>query len=89
MRYIELTMTVVEEDGQFVSVCQELGTASCGDTPEDALANLQEAVNLHLAGLDEVGSTERVFRERGIVVHEEADASESARFVGTARVPVG
>ena len=89
MRYIELTMTVEEEDGQFVSLCQELGTASCGDTPEEALANLREAVTIHIAGLEEVGTKERVFQERGIVIHDEEDAPESTRYVGKARLPVG
>ena len=28
--YIVLTGVVEEEDGQFVSYCRELGTASCG-----------------------------------------------------------
>jgi len=49
-----------EEDG-WVSLCPELDVASQGDTPEEAKANLREAVELFLetAPTDEV---ERRFR---------------------------
>lgn len=44
-----------EEDG-WVSLCPELDVASQGDTPEEAKANLREAVELFLetAPTDEV-----------------------------------
>ena len=73
MRSIELSMEVEEEDGVFVSTCPELGTASCGDTVQEATENLIEAVLLHLSGLKEVGTEERVFRERGIKVKHSPD----------------
>ena len=61
-----LTAVVEEEGDQFVSFCTELGTASCGDSIEEALDNLQEAIWVHLNALEETGERERVFRERGI-----------------------
>ena len=61
-----LTSVVEEEGDQFVSFCTELGTASCGDSIEEALANLQEAIWVHLNALEETGERERVFGERGI-----------------------
>lgn len=42
------TTTVSKEDGVYVSRCVELEVASCGDTPEEALAMLREAVDLYL-----------------------------------------
>ncbi len=66
--YIVLTGVAEEEDGQFVSYCLELGTASCGDTISEALDNLGEAIELHLEGLEEVGELERTLRERNIRV---------------------
>lgn len=57
-----------KEDGQFISVCPELGTMSCGDTIEEALSNLNEAVVVYLNALEEVGEQERVFRENGIAI---------------------
>ena len=66
--YIVLTGIVEEEDGQFVSYCRELGTASCGDTISEALENLEDAINVHLRGLEEVGELDRTLRERQIRV---------------------
>ena len=67
-----LVTEVVEKEGdQYVSICPELGTASCGDSIEEALANLREAVELYLNAIEDVGERERVFRERGIEVTDE------------------
>lgn len=45
---MRLTVSIWEEDGVYVSRCQELEVASCGDTPQDALDNIQEALELYL-----------------------------------------
>ncbi len=58
-----LTVVVVVEGSQFVSRCLELGTTSCGDTLEEAIANIEEAVELHLEALQETGELERLLRE--------------------------
>lgn len=65
-----LTSAVEEEGDQFVSFCTELGTTSCGDSIQEALDNLQEAIWVHLNALEETGERERVFQERGIHVLE-------------------
>lgn len=65
---ILLTQVVTEEDGQYVSHCPELGTVSCGSTIDEAFANLEEAIEVHLNALEEVEELERVFHERGITV---------------------
>ena len=67
--YIVLTLTVEQEDDQFVGICPELGTASCGDTIEEAFSNLEEAIEVHLEALRDIGSLDRVFRERAIEVY--------------------
>ncbi len=64
--YIVLTGVVEEEDGQFVSLCRELGTASCGDSPSEALENLGDAIDVHWRALDEVGELENTLRQRNI-----------------------
>ncbi|MBI2433401.1 MAG: type II toxin-antitoxin system HicB family antitoxin [Candidatus Hydrogenedentes bacterium] len=75
--YIVLTFVISEEDGQFVSKCRELGTASCGDTFEEAAKNLREAVEVHLDALEQLGERERYFQERDIQVYTRAQAARS------------
>jgi len=55
MKKFNLTATVWEEEGLYVSTCPELGVASCGDTPKEALSNLKEAVELYLDNAKELG----------------------------------
>ena len=69
---ILLTEVIEPEDDQFVAFCPELGTATCGDTVSEALSNLQEAIEVHLNGLEEIGDRQRVFEERGIEIFFES-----------------
>ncbi len=55
MKKFNLAATIWEEEGVYVSKCPELGVASCGDTPEEALSNLKEAVELYLDNAKELG----------------------------------
>jgi predicted RNase H-like HicB family nuclease len=43
-----LTAILYWEEDVYVAECPEVGTASQGDTVEEALANLQEATELYL-----------------------------------------
>ena len=52
---LNLTATVWEEEGAYVSKCPELEVASWGGTPEKALENLKEAVELYLENAGELG----------------------------------
>ena len=45
---LELTAVVWQEGHDFVSLCPELGVSSCGSNLEEAVAMLQEAVDLYL-----------------------------------------
>ncbi|VUT27807.1 MAG: hypothetical protein SYNGOMJ08_00358 [Candidatus Syntrophoarchaeum sp. GoM_oil] len=60
MKKYNLTATIWEEEGVYVSKCPELGVASCGDTPEEALSNLKEAVELYLDNAKELGLIEEI-----------------------------
>lgn len=64
--HIVRTFRVHEEDGRYVSVCDELDVPSCGDTIDEAFENLADAVTLYLNTLDDAGESERVFTERNI-----------------------
>lgn len=63
---VTLTGVAEKEGDQYVSYCQELGTSSCGDTAEEALENLGDAIEVHINALVETGEFLRVFRERNI-----------------------
>ena len=81
---IILTGMVEAEGNQFVSTCRELGTSSCGDSVEEAFVNLEEAIEVHLNALEEVGERDRVFQEQGInILDATVDTSDHGE------VPIG
>lgn len=55
-----LTATIWQEDDAYVSLCPELGVASCGDNPDGALTMLKEAVELYLENARELGIWEDI-----------------------------
>jgi predicted RNase H-like HicB family nuclease len=46
-----LTATIWKEPEGYVARCSELGVASAGDSPSDALVNLKEATELYLENM--------------------------------------
>ena len=64
--HVLLTGYVEKEGDQFASYCRELGSASGGDTMEEALENLGEAIEVHLEALEDTGELLRALRERNI-----------------------
>lgn len=48
MEKFNVTAIIWQEDDVYVSKCPELEVASVGYTPEEALLNLKEAVELYL-----------------------------------------
>lgn len=67
--YVSLTFRIYPEDGQFVSECLELDTASCGDSVEEALENIREATGQYLNAIEANGERERVFRKKNIPIY--------------------
>lgn len=68
--YIRLTSIFQkEENGTWTAECKELGTATFGDSFEDAEMKLQEAIELHLNTLEEIGERERFFTENKIKIY--------------------
>ena len=51
----KLTATIWREPEGYVAKCSELGVASAGDSPSDALANLKEATELYLENAKALG----------------------------------
>jgi predicted RNase H-like HicB family nuclease len=60
MKIFEYTAVVWKETDGFVSKCTELGVASCGDTFEEAVSNLKEAVELYLDNAKELDLIEDI-----------------------------
>lgn len=85
--YVVLTFRVYQEGDQYVSECVELGTASCGDSIDEAFANIKEATLLYLNAIEESGERERIFRRRNIRIylgqphHEKMSVTASDRDV--------
>jgi predicted RNase H-like HicB family nuclease len=67
--YIVLTVIFKLEEGVWTAECQELGTATFGDTYEEAKDSIQEAIELHLNTLEKVGERERFFKKRKIKIY--------------------
>lgn len=64
--YVSFTIIFKPEDEVWTAVCEELGTATFGDTYEETKENIIEAINLHLDVLDEVGERVAFFKKHGI-----------------------
>ena len=71
MKKIALNAVIQKEEGGYVSLCPELDIASQGDTVEEALANLKEAVECFLECADEAEIKNR-FHEPAFITHFEA-----------------
>lgn len=67
MKVFEYTAVVWKEKEGYVSKCPELGVASCGNSFDQAVANLREAVELYLENaieLDLIGEVEESLTAR-------------------------
>ena len=73
MKTFEYTAIVWKENKGFVSKCPELGVASCGDTFEEAVANLKEAVELYIENAKELNLMEDI--EESLTVKEKFTGS--------------
>ena len=55
MDEFNVTAVIWQEDDVYVSKCPELEVASAGDTPQEALENLKEAVKLYIGNAKALG----------------------------------
>lgn len=81
MGYLALTLKITQEGEQYSVLCEELGTATYGDSPEEALGELRELVLLHLEALRETGERERFFKEHSIQIHPAPQVPTERRFM--------
>jgi predicted RNase H-like HicB family nuclease len=74
---INLTSIIWKEGDKYVSKCPELEVASCGDTLDEALENLKEAVELYLENAKELG-----------MLDEELEVAFTKKFISTFEVTI-
>lgn len=55
MRKFKFTALIWLEDDVYVSKCPEIEVSSVGDTPDESLENLREAIDLWLVSVEELG----------------------------------
>ena len=55
---LRLSAIITKEEGEYVALCPELDVASQGESIEDALSNLKEAVELYLEDEKEIKLSE-------------------------------
>jgi predicted RNase H-like HicB family nuclease len=65
MMQVPYTTELFEEDRQIVALCPELNISSFGDTLEEALRFLQEAITLFLEECQRMGTLETLLEEAG------------------------
>lgn len=75
---VTLRLEVEREDDLYVALCPELDISSYGDTVEDAVAHLKDAIVLYLDTIEQDGERERIFRERGITIEDQAETDYRA-----------
>lgn len=65
MKSVRFTCRLSKEDDVVVAVCPEFNVSSFGDTPEEAVASLHEAVSLFLEECQRTGTLEMILDEAG------------------------
>ena len=63
---ITLTCTYTQESGQWVGVCEELGTSAFSDTLENTQAELREAMELQLSEIERLGYAREYLDKRQV-----------------------
>ena len=74
---ISLTLTITEEENGFSALGEETGTASCGDTLDEAVRNIKDAVATELKTMQHLGELERYLSEKGIETHQDKSPRKS------------
>ena len=82
-----LNVIVKQEDKGYSVICPELNVASQGETFEEAIANIKEAVELYIESAEELGTLDEVLEQMGLTKEDLKKNSLVPRVV-TANVPI-
>ncbi|HLD42792.1 MAG TPA: type II toxin-antitoxin system HicB family antitoxin [Candidatus Nanoarchaeia archaeon] len=86
-KQITVTVLVKQEDTGYSVVCPELNVASQGETFEESIANIKEAVELYIESAEELGIMDEVLEQLGISKKDFKQGKIVPKIV-TASVPV-
>jgi len=86
-KQILLNVIVKEEDKGYSVICQELNVASQGETFEEAISNIKEAVELYIESAEQLGIMDDVLEQLGIS-RDEFKKGKIIPKVVTANVPI-
>lgn len=82
-----LNVVVKQEDKGYSIICPELNVASQGETFEEAIANIKEAVELYIESAEELGTLDEVLEQMGLT-KEDLKKKFLVPMVVTANVPI-
>ncbi|MBI2558421.1 type II toxin-antitoxin system HicB family antitoxin [Candidatus Woesearchaeota archaeon] len=82
-----LNVIVRQEDKGYSVICPELNVASQGETFEESIANIKEAVELYIESAEELGTLDEVLGQMGLTKEDLKKKSLIPRIV-TANVPI-
>ena len=86
-KQIILTVVVKEEDKGYSVVCPELNVASQGETFEESISNIKEALELYIESSEQLGIMDEILEQLGIT-KEDYKKSKIIPRVVTANVPI-
>lgn len=82
-----LNVIIKQEDKGYSVICPELNVASQGETFEEAISNIKEAVELYIETAEELGTLDDVLDQLGLTKEDLKKKSLIPRVV-TANVPI-
>lgn len=82
-----LNVIVKQEHKGYSVICPELNVASQGETFEESIENIKEAVELYIESAEELGIIEEVLEQLGLTKEDLKKKSLVPRVV-TANVPI-
>lgn len=82
-----LNVIIKQEDKGYSVICPELNVASQGETFEETIDNIKEAIELYIESAEELGIMDEVLEQLGLTKEDLKKKSLMPRVV-TANVPI-
>ena len=86
-KQIILTVIIKQEDKGYSVTCPDLNVASQGETFEESISNIKEAIELYLESAEELDFIDEVLERLGISKEEFEEGKIISKLI-TANVPV-